>query len=202
MTSRASRLSSSSISTALSVPARFRMPTSRSLMSTTCLKPCLQQVYLFGAYKCQEWDSCFLVLLVCMLYGNTKGSMTTQGCAHRLPAALLAEYVQCCTQGISNVARTLNPRKAMADLMFWGLKAGMTPLRTLFQLAEAVGAVRMLWCPLSPNICRHVGARQPSAEACMLLPTKDCVRLQHLWHRHEKPLRMLHMHCGLGGGNS
>ena len=183
MTSRASRLSSSSMSTALSVPARFKMPTSRSLMSTTCRKPCLQQGYLTWSIY-MPGVGLFQVLLVCMLCGNTKGSMTTRGSAHRLPAALLAEYGQCCMQGISKVARTLNHRKAMADLMLWGLKAGMTPLRTLFQLAEAVGAVRMLWCPLSPNICRHAGARQPSAEACMLLTTKECIRLQNLWHMH------------------
>ena len=98
-------------------------------------------------------------------------------------------------QGISNVvhAEALN---AVADLMFWGLKAGITPLRTLFQLAEAVGAVRMLLCPLSPNICRRVGAPQPFlAEACMLVLTKECVDLQNVWHRQKQPLRMLHMHA-------
>ena len=37
--------------------------------------------------------------------------------------------------------------------MFWGEKAGMTPLRTLFHPAEAVGPDRMLWCPMSLSIC-------------------------------------------------
>jgi hypothetical protein len=75
MTSRASRLSSSSISTALSVPARFRMPNRRSLISTTCRKPCLQQDQLIWS---QIMSNLGLLSAgaagVCMLCGSTWGA--------------------------------------------------------------------------------------------------------------------------------
>ena len=69
--------------------------------------------------------------------------------------------------------------------MFWGEKAGMTPLRTLFHPAEAVGPDRMLWCPMSLSICAPNHASSMIRTSLMAAAGCTSGGLSQQWRRIE-----------------